>query len=274
MTPIRWEAAVDIGHGRGRLAPHAAASLRRVDAALGRPLDVNEAWRSPEQADANYAAYQRYLNGGPWAPIALPSWASVHCAGEAVDTDDGYNSWAIGILNDHGWFTTVYRWVNGVWTLVEPWHFEYFIDRDNHRYSGAPAGGEEDMPSYTDSDRARDNRTHQDVKTIKRLLIDQVINVGTGQFFKHGDMPKGSNLWIWVMENGDFVRIRDLATAQQYKQLNGGQNARLVSGAAIRELVAKLVIAGGRDLSAIDGQEVPTPVSEQDVPDEGASPTS
>jgi len=64
---------VDIGGGRGWLAPKPAASLRRIDAQLGRLADINEAGRSPEQANANRArwlAYERYLNGGPLAPKA------------------------------------------------------------------------------------------------------------------------------------------------------------------------------------------------------------
>lgn len=137
MAVLSWFDAVDIGFGRGRLAAPAAASLRRVDSAFGRAVDINEAWRSPEDANSNYAAYLWHLRGGPWAPIALPADKSVHCVGFAIDTDD---DWAVAILNDHGWYQTVYRWVNGRYVLVEPWHFEYFPERDNHRHEGIPAG--------------------------------------------------------------------------------------------------------------------------------------
>lgn len=133
---LAWADAVDIGWGRGRLAAEPAASLARIDgyvrAHWGRPLDINEAWRSPEDADKNYRAYQAYLNGGPWAPIGLPASQSIHCRGYAIDTDDSWLTW---LLNDHGWFHTVYR--NG--RLEEPWHYEYFAARDNHR--NEPAGG-------------------------------------------------------------------------------------------------------------------------------------
>lgn len=134
---LSWNDAVDIGYGRGRLAREAAESLSRVDAALGRPADINEAWRSPEQANANYARYLAYLAGrGPWAPIALPADQSVHCIGYAVDTDDTAD-WQMSVWNDHGWFWTVYR--NG--QLVERWHLEYDRDRDNHRNQPASVGG-------------------------------------------------------------------------------------------------------------------------------------
>ena len=140
MTVTRSQ-TVDIGGGRGRLAPAAAASLRRVDRHLGRLTDVNSAWRDPALQQQLRDAYLRYLNGGPWAPIALDPDDSVHCDGEAIDTDDGYDARTHAILNEHGWRLTVYRWVNGVRKLVEPWHREYFPDRDQHRNDPAPTGG-------------------------------------------------------------------------------------------------------------------------------------
>jgi len=141
MTVLSWNDAVDIGYGRGRLAREAADSLARVDVAMrsafGRAADINEAWRSPKDADDNYAKYLRFLNGGPWAPIALPADESVHCKGFAVDTDDTSDA-QMRIWNDHGWYWTVYR----AGKLAERWHLEYFRDRDNHRNDAAPAGGE------------------------------------------------------------------------------------------------------------------------------------
>jgi hypothetical protein len=53
-----------------------------------------------------------------------PDTPSVHQIGLAIDTDEQL----VAILNDHGWYQTVYR--NG--RLVEPWHFEYQSWRDNH----------------------------------------------------------------------------------------------------------------------------------------------
>lgn len=129
MSTLTMAQTVDIGHGRGRLAPAAARSLSRIDAQLGRPLDVNSAWRDPEQQDRMHEAWVAYLNGGPRPNHgrALPSWSSVHCKGRAIDTDDTALE---RILNDHGWFRTA---------SDEPWHYEYFEHRDNHR--NEPAGG-------------------------------------------------------------------------------------------------------------------------------------
>lgn len=137
MTLLAFSDAVDIGGGRGRLAAEAAASLARIDAQLGRPADVNEAWRSPQQADANYAAWIRYLNGGPVAPYALPASQSIHCRGYAVDSDDWYNPAAAAVWRANGWRQTA-RYPGT--SRDEPWHGEYFPAYDNHRY--APAGQE------------------------------------------------------------------------------------------------------------------------------------
>lgn len=144
---LAYEEAIDIGGGRGRLAAPAAASLARVDvafrSAFGRAADINEAWRSPKQADENFRAYQAWLayQAGkgpkvPWAPIGYAAKDSIHCRGYAVDTDDT-SPRQMEIWNDHGWFWTVYR--NG--ELVERWHLEYDAPRDNHRNDPAPAGG-------------------------------------------------------------------------------------------------------------------------------------
>jgi hypothetical protein len=146
MSLLAFADAVDIGGGRGRLARPAAASLARVDArfrsVFGRAADINEAWRSPEQADANFRAYQAWLayQAGrgpkvPWAPIGYAAKDSIHCRGYALDTDDTSDA-QMRIWNDHGWFWTVYR--NG--KLVERWHLEYDASRDNHRHEPAPAG--------------------------------------------------------------------------------------------------------------------------------------
>lgn len=139
---------VDIGLGRGWLAPKPAASLARIDAELirlrGRPADINEAGRSPEQANENRArwlAYERYLKGGPWAPkapYALGADESVHCKGGAADSDDWYDERAAAVWRDHGWRQTA-RYP-GNKAKDEPWHGEYFEHLDNHRNDPVPTG--------------------------------------------------------------------------------------------------------------------------------------
>lgn len=132
---------VDLGHGRGWASPDAAASIRRIDQQLGRPADINEAGRSPEKADNNYRKWVAYNNGtGPWAPYALPASKSVHCTGNAADSDDWYNPDAAAVWRDNGWRQTA-RYNDA---RDEPWHGEYFQSLDNHRDEPAPAGEQED----------------------------------------------------------------------------------------------------------------------------------
>lgn len=137
-----WDECVDLGHGRGRAERSTAEAVWRIDADLGRPADVNEAWRSPEQANANRArwlAYARYLNGGPWAPqapYALGAEDSVHCDGEAIDSDDWYNPAAAAVWSRHGFRQTA-RYPGTA--RDEIWHGEH---RDEWEEPGArPAGG-------------------------------------------------------------------------------------------------------------------------------------
>lgn len=131
----------DLGHGRGWLRLDAAASLARIDRQIGHPLQITEAGRTWAQQKAHWDHYQRY-----GSPIALhPDTPSVHQLGAAIDTDERLTA----ILNDHGWFHTVYR--NG--KLIEPWHYEYSATRDNHRHEGWPAStGAKPLPTPDEED--------------------------------------------------------------------------------------------------------------------------
>lgn len=128
----------DLSAGRGWLDTDAAASLHRLDAALGHALQITEAGRTWERQNQHY---QAYLNGA--GALALhPDTPSVHQLGNAIDTDEGQSH--LELLEEHGWIRTVYR--GGV--LIEPWHFEYATTRDNHYNTES----EDDM--FTDTDRA------------------------------------------------------------------------------------------------------------------------
>lgn len=118
----------DLGGGRGWLNDGPAASIKRIDAALGHRMQITEAGRTWAQQNAHY---QRYLKYG--SPIALRPGTSLHEKGSAIDTNEGQNH--IALLQSHGWRRTVYR--NG--KLVEPWHFEYFAGEDKYRTSGGGA---------------------------------------------------------------------------------------------------------------------------------------
>lgn len=143
-----------LGNNRGWLRSDAAASLARVDAEIGHPLQITESGRTRAQQQAHWDHYQKY-----GSPIANRPGTSLHESGLAIDTDERRTE----VLNRHGWFHTVYRTVNGKRTLVEPWHYEYSAGRD--RYIGQPATGttttpttatptswEDDMPTLITSD--------------------------------------------------------------------------------------------------------------------------
>lgn len=128
----------ELSGGRGWLDAPAAASVHRIDRQLGRLADVNEAGRSAAQADANHAAWLRYLAGGPKAPYALPASQSVHCQGMAVDSDDWYNARAAAVWRENGWKQTA-RYPGNP-KKDEPWHGEYFPALDKHRNEPASSG--------------------------------------------------------------------------------------------------------------------------------------
>jgi hypothetical protein len=149
---------VDLGHGRGWLNPEPAASIARIDAQIGHPQQITEAGRTYAQQLAHWNTYQR--NGHP---IALhPDTPSVHQKGAAIDTDERH----VTILNDHGWYQTVYR--NG--KLVEPWHFEYFPKRDNHYGEEAmSAAAEKQIKELYEAYRAGKAGSHSDSEGWRRL---------------------------------------------------------------------------------------------------------
>lgn len=119
---------VNLGGGRGLLREEPAKSLARIDRKLGHRMQITEALRSWAQQNEHYQTYLKYGR-----PIALnPNTPSIHQLGYAIDSDEAQNH--IALMEDHGWRRTVYRWVDGVWTLIERWHFEYNESLDNHRH--------------------------------------------------------------------------------------------------------------------------------------------
>ena len=128
-----------LSDGRGWLNAPAAASLGRVDRAIGHPLQITEAGRSKAGQRAHYDRYMRYLRGGPWAPLAAAPGSSPHEFGNAIDT----NERLVSLLAGHGWSRPL---------KSEPWHFVYNPNNDRHRFDPAPAGQEED-DMFTDEDR-------------------------------------------------------------------------------------------------------------------------
>lgn len=176
----------DIGHGRGWLAPAPARSLKRIDAhmmrVLNRRADINEAGRSPEKANENrrkWLAYERYLNGGPWAPkapYALGADQSVHCWGYAADSDDWYNNRAAAIWREHGWRQTA-RYPGNP-RKDEPWHGEYSLALDKHRNDPATPAATLPEPEKRDIDmRVIWNRDNKDDETRRAVVGELTFHV-------------------------------------------------------------------------------------------------
>lgn len=132
MTFVYRGEQVDLGFGRGWLNRPAANSIRRIDRQIGHPLQITEAGRTWARQNEHY---QHYLKYG--SPIALnPDAPSIHQKGGAADSNEAQR--VHSTMEANGWRRTVYRWVNGRWTLVEPWHYEYFIEHDKHLNDPTP----------------------------------------------------------------------------------------------------------------------------------------
>lgn len=108
-------------------AADAAASFARVEARVGRRIDVNSSYRD---WGAQYKLWRNHVMGVPGAPLALHPDKSMHCKGLAVDTDDQAIMRAAG---EYGWRQTALG-------VNEPWHFDYFRNLDKHYGEPADSG--------------------------------------------------------------------------------------------------------------------------------------
>jgi hypothetical protein len=225
----------DLGHGRGKLALDAARSIFRIDRQIGHPQQITEGYRTPEKANENHRKYQAWLNGtGPWAPIGYPAEMSVHCRGEAIDT----NEQRVEILADHGWIRTVYRWVNGVYTLMEPWHFEYDISRDNHRGEHIPLNkGADGVWRYEEEDMDADERKKLDMTHNYAKAVFDAVAIST----EERERQDGE---LTAMIRSNFVTL---------KRQNENNARRLeAQDAAIASLSALLAAKGGVDRATVE----------------------
>lgn len=114
--------ATELTAERGWLDEPAAASVARIDAALGRPLSIDAAGLAPEFQGQLWQEWQDGVG-----PYSRHPDDSGHPIGIAIDTLDWFDH--VELLNEHGWFQTVI-WENGV--IREHQHFEYDASRDDH----------------------------------------------------------------------------------------------------------------------------------------------
>lgn len=126
----------ELSHGRGTLPADAAESIHRIDAQLGRPVQITEAGRTRARQMHLYNGWISRLPGfnralHPDNPLANHVLSNGRRG--AVDSDEQSGvPW-----DENGWILTAWD---------EAWHREYFSDRDQHK-------DDEDM-AFTDEDRA------------------------------------------------------------------------------------------------------------------------
>lgn len=117
---------VDVGHGRGWLAPGPAASLLRVDWQIGGVLPTSSLGRTAaEQQKLIDAA----AAGDPNVFMPAAVGESPHQLGISADVPRWWDYEAV--LNDNGWTRPL--------PTRDPVHFNYNPDRDNHLND--PIGG-------------------------------------------------------------------------------------------------------------------------------------
>jgi hypothetical protein len=237
----------NLSNGRGWLSDAAAASIHRIDRQIGRPLDINEAGRTWEQQNQHWLTYKRYGK-----PIALhPDTPSIHQLGNAIDTDDRL----IAIMNDHGWRQTVFR--NG--QLVEPWHFEYFINEDNHRNEGVADVNAGQRTAGPNGVKRRSSPSSQSAEAGDLLTPGTVGNF-TGWI--RGENVNGNDTWYqgtsghWFWSGG----FNEGSTAAGLKDLNPVTPPPTSIGPAQRQVKAEDVVkrrSGPSTSSAIAGDPLP-----------------
>jgi len=195
---------VELGGGRGWLDAAPAASIRRIDAALGHRVQITEAGRSFFTQEEHWL---KYLRDG--YPIALnPNTPSEHQKGQAVDSNEFQRNQTL--VEEHGWRRTVYRWVNGKWTLVEPWHYEYFAHLDKHINDHVPPViQEENEMTYA---------VRLDNKHLFHIGFGQIKHLRTNSVVK-GNHNKGpADLTMLIVQPDD--RWIDLKQAEFLEQLD------------------------------------------------------
>lgn len=116
-------------------APAAAASMLRLEAALGRPHISNSSYRDWDEQQKMHDDFQRWIKGqGPYPDhsYALPPDKSKHCQGLADDSPEWTSRSYIDLAADHGWIRTA------AGDPTERHHFEYQEWRDNHKNDPTP----------------------------------------------------------------------------------------------------------------------------------------
>jgi hypothetical protein len=162
-------------------APAAAASFVRVESDLGRRVDVNSTYRDYNTQLEMHRAWNRYVASGrkpalyPGHSMALHPDLSVHCLGNALDSDDWTRPGFNAFMAAHGWIRTA------AGNPTEQHHFEYQSWRDQHLNRPASAGGK--LISYNDTPATKEKEDDDmALQMYRRTKTGGVImcNIATG----------------------------------------------------------------------------------------------
>ena len=208
----------------------AADSFRRLEARLGRQIDVNSTYRDWNTQLKMYNTWNAYVAGkGPYPghSRAVHPDQSRHTQGAALDSDDWATPGFIPLAAEYGWVRTAAN------DPTERHHFEYQWWNDKHRNEPVPSGRatapatpeEEDTMLVLRID-AGTRGTH--VCTLGPKTFSHVIKEDNADWVKNviraddrytditlAQLPTllrryGCDLHIWDIRNGQFVVLDPL----------------------------------------------------------------
>lgn len=152
-----------------QFTPRAARSFRRFEHRLGRRADVNSTYRDRDKQMQMYRAWQAWVNGTgpkPWHSRAVHPKYSIHCQGNALDSDDWTTPGFVALAAEHGWIRTAAS------DPTERHHFEYQSWRDQHINDPAPTST--DTKPEPEEELPMNVKLYLHKPTNKLLLVDHL----------------------------------------------------------------------------------------------------
>lgn len=205
-----------------QLVSAAADSFRRLEARVGRPIDVNSTYRDWNTQLSMYNAWMRYVNSG-YKPAYKPNHSralhpdySKHCQGLALDSDDWASPGFINLAREYGWVRTAAN------DPTEQHHFEYQWWEDTHRNDPVPTGGgaaNDDIKEFPMFDTLYVKQT--DGKAPDKNRIFAIFrDPRTGELVK--DHIKNNKLWAaieWGLKSRGVSRTSEGMLAADLDQI-------------------------------------------------------
>jgi hypothetical protein len=203
-----------------QFTPAAAAAFRRLEARLGRRVDVNSTYRDWDTQMGMYLAWNRYVNSGYKASLkpphsrAIHPSISIHCQGNAIDSDDWRTPGFNALAAEYGFIRTA------AGDPTEQHHFEYQSWNDRHRNEGVPAVV---RPATVAVPKKRKKR--MGIVIRRRDHASKHTYYLEGGFIKHLSSNDEVNAMLWALDDttrqfdeGDFMRATYGFGLGQYEQ--------------------------------------------------------